>query len=148
MFLATADGWPVQSFNLQIQPIPAKDSHWVWSAGIQHLNRGNGSAGEGHPEDFRSSRSVFAVTTYRLDTARNPIYLSAGTGIRRFGPAFGSMSYQISNPLRIWVEHDTFGVNYGLLMTQKVEGLRRAEMNLLLGVIKGKYFTFSIGFGF
>src|SRR5262249_4334278 len=138
-----------QSYNLQVQYIPAEGARWVGSVGVQHINGGVGSQGNGGPFDDRTSRSAFGVVTYRWDTSRSPIYLSAGIGTRRFKPFFGSISHQVTGPLRVWVEHDTFGVNYGVLGTWLVwPHTHRTEINLLLGIIKGKYFTFSLGTGF
>src|SRR5437588_9861719 len=108
------------AFNLQAQLIPKEGSHVVWSLGVQDIDGTGGSAGEGFPvEDGRSSRSIFGVVTYRLDTSRNPVYVTAGIGSRRFRGGIASASYQVVDPLRIYAEYDGFGINDGLLLTWK-----------------------------
>lgn len=137
-----------QVFNLQLQYIPDPGSKWVWSLGAQDIQGRGGASGESFPGDKKSSQSLFGVVTYRWDTPRSPIYISAGIGRHRFGRLFGSISHQILPPVRLWMESDGYGINYGILGAWRLgHGRRSSELTTSVGLIKGQYFIFSIGIG-
>ena len=138
-----------QSYNLQAGIIPRHQERLGFSIGVQDILGLGGSAGQGLPTDRNSSQSLFAVTTYRIDTLRRPIYVSAGIGTRRFGKSFESASYQFLKPLRGWLEYDGFGFNEGILLTGHTgRGRKSLELNGNLGLIRGRYFIVGAGFGF
>jgi hypothetical protein len=138
-----------QAFNFQFEYIPPASSRWAASVGVQDAGGGGGSAGNSFPDDGRSSRSVFAVATYRTELSARPLYLSAGMGTNRFKRPFGSISYPLAPHLRAWMEHDGYGFNTGGLFTMKLgEGRRTPDLNVGAGFIKSRYFTFSAGLGF
>lgn len=138
-----------QAYSLQAGIIPLHHERFGFSIGVQDILGQGGSAGNGLPTDRHSSQSVFAVTTYRIDTQRRPIYISAGIGTRRFGKSFKSASYQFLKPLRGWVEYDGFGFNEGILLTGHTgRGRQSLEVNGNIGLIRGRYFTFGGGIGF
>jgi len=137
------------SMNGQIQYVPAASSQWAASIGIQDWRGAGGSAGEAIAGDGRKSRSPFGVLTYRVDMLRSPVYLSAGVGLRRFQGGFGSVSYQVSQPVRVWMEHDGFGINSGVLLSWKTDrSTRSPEVNALIGLVKNRYLTLGGGMGF
>ncbi len=137
------------ALNGQVQYVPSRSSRWVASAGVQDWRGHGGSSGDQVAGDNRTSTSVFGVVTYRADTPRAPVYLSAGIGFRRFSNGFGSISYQVAKPVRVWVEHDGFGVNEGILLTWRQRDSHRSpEFNALIGLVKGRYFTIGGGLGF
>lgn len=138
------------AFNLQAQLIPKEGSHVAFSVGVQDIDGTGGSAGEGFTtEDGRSSRSFFGVATYQLDTKRNPVFVSAGIGSRRFKGGFASVSGQIVEPLRAYAEYDGFGLNEGVLLTWKTGKAKKSpEVNAGVGFIRGKYVTILGGIGF
>lgn len=138
-----------QVYNAQIQYIPDDGTKWAFSLGAQDIQGRGGSAGESRPDDEQSSQSVFGVVTYRWDTVRSPIYVSAGFGTRRFGRMFGSISHQIVKPLRLWAEADGFSLNYGVTGAWRLApGRRGLELTTTAGMIRGQYFIWSVGLGF
>jgi hypothetical protein len=139
-----------QVYHIQGQYIPAQNAKWVASLGIQDIQGRGGAAGAGGGAlDEASSQSVFGVVTYRWDTRSNPLYLSLGFGTHRFGRSFASMSYQVVQPMRVWLESDGYGINFGTVLAWKLgHGRRSAEVTTTLGVVRGQYFTLSAGVGF
>ncbi len=139
-----------RAWNLQAQLIPDDKSHVAFSIGVQDIDGTGGSAGEGFPaEDGRSSRSFFGVATYRVDTSKSPVYVSAGVGTRRFRAAFASLSHQIAQPVRIYAEYDGFGINDGVLFSWKSGAAKRSpEVNAGIGFVRSRYFTLMAGVGF
>lgn len=132
-----------------MQYILPKEMRWAASVGVQDIGGGGGAAGMGTPGDSRSSRSYFCVVTYRIETHQSPIYLSTGIGTRRFQHLFCSASYQVSRPLRIWLEQDGFGWSAGLLLSHRAgEGRGAVEYNALIGFLEGRFLTLSVGIGF
>jgi hypothetical protein len=138
-----------QIYNAQIQYIPDDGAKWIFSLGAQDIEGRGGAAGESLPEDELSSQSFFGVVTYRWDTARSPIYVSAGFGTRRYGRMFGSISHQILKPLRLWAEADGYSLNYGVTGAWRLApGRRGLELTTTAGMIRGQYFVWSVGLGF
>jgi hypothetical protein len=138
-----------QVFNVQAQYIPPEGSRWVFSAGVQDVQGRGGSAGESQLTDEATSASIFYVATYRLDTRVRPVYLSFGWGTHRFARPFYSASYQALEPVRVWIEQDGYGINYGLTYAvQTGKGRRAPELTATLGMQKGRYFLLGIGLGF
>lgn len=138
-----------QVFNIQAQLIPARDSRVVASIGIQDfIWGGGGSSGELIPGDTKSSRSAFGVLTYRLGDSR-PVYVSAGIGTRRFKQGFASLSCQILQPLRVYLEHDGFGLNTGLLAAWRLgTGCASTEVGLRAGIVQQRWITLGGTLGF
>jgi hypothetical protein len=138
-----------QSYNLQIEYLPKRYSAWAISAGVQDWQGNGGAAGTGVPGDHASSRSIFGVVTYRLGLRPHPLYLSLGVGRHRFGRLFGSMSYQLARPIRVWLEEDGYGINTGLLFARRLRlGPGAAEFDTSIGLLRGRYFVLSVGVGF
>ena len=139
-----------QSINLQAQYIPAAGSKIVGSVGVQDIEGGGGSAGEGFPaDDGRSSRSFFGVATYRIDTTRGPIFLSGGIGTRRFKNGFASVSHQIAGPLRFYAEFDGFDFNEGFLLSFKTgQAAHSPILYAGIAMIRSQYMTLTAGIGF
>ena len=153
-----------QSFNLQVEYITPKPEPWAVSVGVQDWRGGGGAAGDKEPGNTLSSRSFFGVVTYRFDTGhtpdvtvpegaedtvRRPLFVSLGIGTRRFFHPFGSASYQVVHPMRVWIEQDGFGVNEGVLFATKAgPGKRAPRLSLLLGYVKERYFVWGAGMGF
>jgi hypothetical protein len=138
-----------EAVNVQAQYISSPGALWTGSMGLQDVGGGGGSSGENMPGDTRQSRSFFAVATYRWDTGREPVFISLGSGTKRFRQSFASASTQVLKPLRIWVEHDGFGVNAGGLLTLNSGRKHSAvEWNFLYGMMKLKYAVGSIVIGF
>jgi len=138
-----------QAYNLQVGFIPPR--HWpvTLSVGVQDWQGNGGSAGETEPTDKNSAQSYFGVMTYKIATKRSPLYVSLGVGTHRFARVFESASYQVLEPLRVWVEQDGYGVNFGLLYTYKPHKSPSSfEWNTTVGFVKGQYFTIFTGIGF
>jgi len=142
-----------QAVNLQLQYSPKTEiaSRIVGSIGVQDIRGHGGSAGEGFPADDRkSSRSFFAVITARATAngAKHPVYISAGGGTRRFNHGFFSVSGQVAEPARLFVEYDGFGANEGVLFTFNTKDKKPVEFNAGVGLVKSRYFAFFGGIGF
>ena len=138
-----------QAYSLQVGITPAKHQRLAFAVGAQDVTGTGGSAGAGLPTDRSSSRSLFAVTTYRTEAWRHPLYLSAGIGTHRFAQAFASASSQLARPLRTWLEYDGWGFNEGILLTGHAgRGRAKTEFNGTLALIRGRYFTMAVGVGF
>ncbi len=142
-------GYGNQAINLQAQYIPLPSMRLVGSIGVQDIRGGGGSSGTNVPGDNVKSTSYFGVVTYRFDACKAPLYVSAGIGTRRFRQGFLSASYRVLPPMRVWVEHDGFGPNFGALLTWLIT--RRGdgpEANVRAGLIQRRYVTLGVGLGF
>jgi hypothetical protein len=137
-----------QAYNLQIAYMPSARARLVPSIGVQDVLGLGGSAGEGLPTDKYSSRSVFGVVTYRLDTGRRPVYLSIGGGTHRFSNSFESVSYQVNRPMRVWLEYDGYGINEGALFAFRLGGRRAPILNTVVGLVRTQYLTIGAILGF
>ena len=138
-----------QVYNAQIQYIPDPGTKWIFSLGAQDIQGRGGAAGEGQPDDKLSSQSFFGVVTYRWDTGKSPIYVSAGFGTRRYGRMFGSISHQFLKPLRVWAEADGYSLNYGFTGAWRLApGRRGLEVSTTVGLVRGQYLAWSLGVGF
>ena len=141
-------GLPDRATNLQVQIPTPGDSHWAGSIGVQGLFGAAKSHGVVQ-ELERNSRSVFACGTYRLPLSRESIFLTAGIGTRRLRQGFASACYRVAAPLRVWVEHDGYGINEGVLVAwQRSLFGRPVEWSLSAGYLQNRYFTFATGIGF
>ncbi len=138
-----------QSFHIQLQYVPQVESPMALSIGVQDLRGGGGSAGEGFgAAEQRTSRSFFVVGTWRVPKSRNPLFISGGGGTRRFAHGFASVSYQVIQPVRAFVEYDGFGANEGLLFTWMSRDRRPIELNAGVSLVKSRYLTLFAGIGF
>jgi hypothetical protein len=138
-----------QAYNLQLGYVPSLDSSWGFSVGVQDWQGNGGAAGLGVPGDQLSARSLFGVVTYRVGLRPRPLYVSAGIGRHRFARLFGSLSYQLSRPLRVWLEEDGYGINTGILITHPLRiGSKPVEIYNTLGLLRGRYFVWSVGWTF
>lgn len=138
-----------QAYNVQIGLIPPRGSRLALSVGIQDIEGRGGASGEGLSSDGQNSRSFFGVMTYRIDTPRAPVFLTLGAGEHRFRNLFGSVSYQVARPMRVFLEHDGFGFNPGMLYTWGVGGRRGGpQLTTLIGLQRFRYLTISTGVGF
>lgn len=138
-----------QAYNAQIQYVFGRKARWAASFGVQDWNGNGGAAGTSIRGDRLTSRSIFGVVTYRADTGATPFYLSAGIGRHRFGRLFGSASYQFVKPVRLWLEDDGYGINVGLLFATRFRaGNKPVELSTSVGLLKGQYFVWTLGFGF
>jgi len=96
-----------------------------------------------------SSLSTFAVTTYRTHFGRYAASLTAGTGMRRFAPFFGSATIQLARPLRLWSEEDRYGNVFGLTFASQLGHSHRAvPVTLSLGLAQTRYAVAQAGIGF
>lgn len=147
-----------QAYNFQVEYVPSpmkmpdgslRMPHAIFSVGVQDFGGGGGSSGQGLPGDARSSRSVFGVVTYRLGNADRSPYVSMGLGSRRFAKSFASGSYQVLPPVRLWIEYDGFGVNFGALTVVHFTVAKR-PMDFQFGIasVFGRYLATSAGLGF
>lgn len=142
------------AFNLQWSP-GRQVGKSRYAIGVQDLNGGGGSAGEGQPTDGDSSRSFYGVTTYQID---DKTHVSVGTGTRRFKGVFGNISTTVMPNLKACLEYDTFnwnvGVSYRILALQRMRPesydatARYAELHAFLGVVRGKYLMWGMGVSF
>lgn len=138
-----------QAYNLQAGIIPLRGEKLGFSIGVQDILGLGGSAGEALPTDRYSSQSVFMVGTYRIDTARRPIYFSAGIGTHRYTKSFESASYQFLKPLRGFLEYDGWGLSEGLLLTGHTgHGHSALELNANVVLIRGRFLTIGASIGF
>lgn len=139
-----------QVYNLQVGLIPVHKNRLGVSIGVQDGQGRGGSAGAGLPTDRNSSQSIFGVFTYPVDVGSDrPLFVSAGLGTHRFGNGFGSASYWLGGPARVYMEYDGFGFNQGILLSQQVGGGRGSfDINANVGLVRGKFFAFSLGIGF
>jgi hypothetical protein len=137
-----------QAYNMQIAYMPSPREHLVPSIGVQDVLGLGGSAGAGLPTDSRSSRSIFGVLTYRIDTATRPVYVSFGDGTHRFRHTFESVSYQVNHPTRLWLEYDGFGFNEGALWSFRLGSPHGPILNTVVGLVRTSYLTFATSLGF
>jgi hypothetical protein len=141
-----------QVFDIQAQLIPTGSTRLVASIGVQDfIWGGGGSAGFRLPGDNRSSRSAFGVLTYQLSRPQDShgFYISAGVGTRRFDQGFASLSYQFLQPLRVYLEHDGFGLNTGVLASWRFgQGHASTEVGLRAGIIQQRWITLGGTLGF
>jgi hypothetical protein len=133
-------------FSAQAQLVRGVGQRFIPAVGIQDIfNRTKTPT----PTGKKSSRTVYAVGTYRLDMGRAPLYISAGIGTRRFRTPFGSASMEVARYVRAWVEHDTFGWNAGLLVTTPFRmGGRDYVWTTNLGRARGRYMQLGTGLQF
>jgi hypothetical protein len=128
----------------------------AFGVGVQDVFSTGGSSGE--TIDLKQgggvSRSFYAVTTTQF--AENG-YISFGAGTRRFKRGFGNISYNLAQPVKGVVEYDGFNFNYGLGFnlgsfpigsSNGGETVRHANATAFLGYVRGKYFTWTLGFSF
>ncbi len=139
-----------QALNLQLGFIPSAKNRFAFSIGVQDIIGHGGAAGIFQKGDSASTRSLFAVSTYRAETRKRPIYFTLGIGTRRYRKSFASVSTRIARPLRGYIEYDGFGFNEGLLYTMKLShsSILPVETDFGFLLIRGRYPTLSIGFGF
>jgi len=138
-----------QVFNIQAQLIPDRSTRLAGSIGVQDfIWGGGGSAGHLVPGDTRSSRSLFGVVTYSFPGPL-ALHASAGIGTRRFKQGFASASCQVLAPLRLFVEHDGFGLNAGLLASWRVgHGRLGTEVGLRASLIQQRWISLGGTLGF
>ncbi len=133
--------------DLQFQYIPTANEHIAYAVGIADLFdtlKSYDNAGR-----RVSSFSPFGVATYGTSLGRYAVNLSAGTGMRRFAPLFGSATLQIAHPLRLWSEQDRYGNVTGLTFGSKLgNGSHSAPFTLSLGLAHGRYAISQLGIGF
>jgi len=137
------------SLNVQIQPAGQNGSTKI-SIGVQDLfstsAANNGAIQQQLGGGNSTSPFVVASTSLGRDA-----YVSYGLGLNRFKGAFGSLSVPVG-PVQGFIEYDTFNWNFGL--TSRIWhkeydlGIREQSAWLSAGVVRGKYFYWSIGFAF
>ena len=136
-------------FNFQMQYVPPENSRLTLSAGIADITDPGTSKTIDYGGFRTSSFSPFAVATYRVNPGRYTTHLTAGTGMRRFAPFFGSITVQLARPLRLWIEQDRFGNNLGLLYTTKFgSGAGGGPFSVGFGVANGEYTLFQTSISF
>lgn len=121
--------------------------------GVQDLVGGGGSSGENLPGDNRSSRSAYLAVTQPYG---NWGHWTVGMGTRRFQKGFANFSGWINNNMKAVVEHDGFGLNYGVAWSvngatrdgDRDDYRRRIETTVFLGLVQNKYASWSIGVSF
>jgi hypothetical protein len=136
------------SFNLQWAP-GRQTSDVRWAVGVQDLRGGGGASGTGLPGDLDASTSWYGVLTYE---ARDGVYLSAGSGSRRFEGAFVSASAPVGKRLTLGAEYDAFNINviasyqlgpFGADQERWYTDGRAMDAAMFIGVVRGKYLTWG-----
>jgi len=127
--------------NLQVSPWRASGRSSV-SLGIQDLFDKTVTT----PDYHECDRSVFAATTY---DAGKGVFLTAGAGTARFRQGFASVSVPIGRSARAMLEHDGYGWNVGTSFavgSVSLAGGKSSQAVVFLGLVQGKYVTWSAGF--
>lgn len=136
--------------NLTWTP-PGQNGPIRFGAGVQDISGGGGTQGEGPGGlDPGSSRSFFVVGTWEGPYG---IHASLGKGTNRFQRVFGNASANITPNSKVVVEHDGFNWNVGLGYDFGSIGKSPREgadlgASVFLGLIRGKYAYWSLGFRF
>jgi hypothetical protein len=115
--------------------------------GAEGLFAAGGFIGPGLHSDVDRASSVFAVATADLGDG---FYASAGTGTARFQKGFVNASYGFAKRLRVTLEHDGFGWNFGAgAEIAKIHmGKQSLRLNGFAGMVQGRYAFISAGFSF
>ncbi|HZH99331.1 MAG TPA: hypothetical protein VEX38_10200, partial [Fimbriimonadaceae bacterium] len=118
--------------------------------GVQDVFSTGGSSGQNIDLRVggRTSRSFYAVATAELSP---DIYVSLGTGTRRFKGIFGNASVNVTPWLKGVAEYDAFNWNYGIagsLFQIPISSDRSVQATAFLGFVRGKHLTWSLGFSF
>lgn len=142
------DGWKTL-YNFQVGWVPPKNFPVAFSIGVEDaFNRSI----DGAVDEFGNvlaDRTFFGVATYRLETRRNPVFLTLGIGTQRFNRPFGSASYQFARNYRGWMEFDHYSVNAGLVYATRLgSGKHALDFSALIGLARARNFLFGIGIGF
>lgn len=137
------------SLNLQFQPAGQKGTTRI-SVGIQDVFS-TAAANNGAIQKViggGNSMSPFVVASTSLG---KDAFVSYGMGLNRFKGPFGSLSVPIAN-FQGFIEYDTFNWNVGIttqLFRKEFDlGERERSAWLGLGVVRGKYLYWSVGFAF
>ena len=136
--------------NLTWTP-PGQRGPVTFGVGVQDIGGGGGTQGEGPGGlDPGNSRSYFIVGTYQ---GPQGLHVSLGKGSERFQRVFGNVSANLTPSLKAVVEHDGFNWNAGLgfdfgKLGQSPRAGAELGASMFLGVIRGKYAYWSIGFRF
>ncbi|MEQ1935073.1 MAG: hypothetical protein ABL962_14535 [Fimbriimonadaceae bacterium] len=95
-----------------------------------------------------NSRSPYAVLTTEIGEGA---HATVGAGLKRFKGIFGSVTVPIG-PIQGFVEYDTFNVNFGITsqIYRRSFDLDTREQSAWasIGVVRGKYFYWSLGIAF
>jgi hypothetical protein len=118
--------------------------------GVQDVFSTGGSSGQNIDLTIggRTSRSFYAVATAELTP---DLYVSVGTGTRRFRGVFANASYNVTPWLKGVAEYDAFNWNYGVagdLFRVPIGSDRAVQATAFLGFVRGKHLTWSLGFSF
>ncbi|MEQ1822888.1 MAG: hypothetical protein ABL949_10270 [Fimbriimonadaceae bacterium] len=95
-----------------------------------------------------NSRSPYAVVTTEIAPST---FATVGAGLKRFKGVFGSLTMPLG-PVQGFVEYDTFNINFGITtqIYRKSFNLDTREQSAWssIGVVRGKYFYWSLGIAF
>lgn len=122
-----------------------------FAVGVQDIAGEGGTAGGGLPNDTNNSTSTYVVGTAALGRGA---YVSAGFGSARFRHPFASASVPAFNRARFVLEHDGFNVNAFLAYSpdfgrrDEFGEEREGGATLAVGLVRGKYATFSLAVHF
>lgn len=139
-------------FNFQFQPRLETEKFDI-GIGIQDAFNTGGEHGEPF-DNLRptNSRSLYIVATYE---AAEETFVSLGTGTQRFKDVWGNASFRIVPRLKGLIEYDRFNWNYGIagdLGKWRLGFFANRDIDVqttaYIGMVRGKYFTWSLSFSF
>lgn len=134
-------------YNVLYTPVQPKGKI-TFAAGAEGLFSAGGFIGPGFHKDADRVISAFGVATAALD---HRIYVSAGWGTSRFSQGFANVSFNLGSRVRIALEHDGFGWNFGAgteLTSIKLGGSKKLRLNGFVGMVQSKYAFLATGFAF
>lgn len=125
-----------------------------FAIGVQDIGGNGGASGE-EPTNSASSTSAYIVGTWM---AAEDTYVSLGTGSRRFRGLFGNASTNLSPQFKAWTEYDAYNFNFGVAwnpfgtkktLGEELQGKKPSfQPTFMIGLLRGKYATWSINIGF
>jgi hypothetical protein len=117
-----------------------KEGPVTWGFGVQDLGDTSGTT---RPYERRSATSPYIVAT---GGPWKGAYASIGYGNQRFGGIFGNVSAPVAPNVKLLAEYDTYNWNLGAAFNLgKIGG---AEATGQLGLVRGKYATWSLSVSF
>lgn len=134
-------------YNVLFTPNQPKGK-FTMAVGAEGLFSAGGFIGPGFHNDADRVISAFGVGTF--DLGKN-IYVSGGWGTSRFARGFANASIGLGPRVRLTVEHDGFGWNYGIgaeIAKVRLGHGRDIHVTTFAGAIQGRYAFWSVGFAF
>lgn len=94
------------------------------------------------PNYGESAQTYFIATTYQSEQA----YFTVGAGTKRFRDGFASASAPLGSFARAMVEHDGYGLNYGVEL--QLFDVKTSRASLFLGSCQTRYATWALSWQF